>query len=240
MGSYSQERRASVLSKLLPPHNGAVTEVSQEEGICTATLYNWLKSVKKRGLPVPGSGKKTADEWSGEAKLAVVLEVASLNAEELSRYCRRKGLYPEQIARWKQACIDGAKAQPEQDRQASDRFKDLKKRHRMLEKELRRKDKALAESAALLVLHALRALALFLPLMPIALAVRGSWLQIAAVFSLLLFIVGDFAPLIMDQPYPSTRWLLARTALGAVEALLLGAAAARLIGRIRGVGDDPL
>ena len=99
---------------------------------------------------------------------------------------------------------------------------------------------ALARGVALLALHALRALALFLPLMPIALAVRGSWLQISAVFSLLLFIVGDFAPLIMDQPYPSTRWLLARTALGVVEALLLGSVAARLIGRIRGADDDSL
>ena len=43
---------------------------------------------------MPGSGKKTADDWSGEAKLAVVLETASLNAEELSRYCRGKGIVP--------------------------------------------------------------------------------------------------------------------------------------------------
>ena len=53
MGSYSQERRASVLSKLLPPNNGAVPQVAKEEGICAATLYNWLKSARKRGVPVP-------------------------------------------------------------------------------------------------------------------------------------------------------------------------------------------
>ena len=152
MGRYSQERRASVLTKLLPPNNAAVTQVGREEGICTATLYNWLKAARVRGVPVPGSGKHTADEWSGEAKLAVVLETAILNAEQLSQYCRRKGLYPEQIARWKQACIDGAESQPQQDRQVAEKLKALKKSTRALEKELRRKDKALAESAALLVL----------------------------------------------------------------------------------------
>ena len=153
MGIYSQERRASVLSKLLPPNNGAVTQVAKEEGICTATLYNWLKSARKRGVPVPGSGKKTPEEWNGEAKLAVVLETASLNAEELSRYCRRKGLYPEQIGKWKQACIENAQLEPDRERESSEELKRLKKRYRALEKELRRKEKALAESAALLVLQ---------------------------------------------------------------------------------------
>lgn len=152
MGRYSVERRASVLTKLLPPNNGAVTRVAREEGICPATLYNWLNAARERGVPVPGSGKSTAEEWSGEAKLAVVLETASLNAEELSQYCRRKGLYPEQVGRWKQACIDGARSQPQQDRQAAEELKALKKSKCELEKQLRRKDKALAESAALLVL----------------------------------------------------------------------------------------
>ena len=153
MGSYSQERRASVLRKLLPPNNLAVTHVAIEEGICTATLYNWLKSVRKRGEPVPGSGKKTADEWDGQAKLAVVLETAPMNAEELSRYCRSKGLYPEQIERWKQACIDGAESQPKSDKEVLLEMQKLRRDKRKLEKQLLRKDRALAESAALLVLQ---------------------------------------------------------------------------------------
>lgn len=153
MVRYSEERRSAVLSKLLPPYNGAVSQVAKEESICTATLYNWLKSARKRGVPVPGSGKKSADDWSGEAKLAVVLETASLNAEQLSRYCRGKGLYPEQVAQWKQACIDTAQLLPDRERQAAAEVTQLKQRNRALEKELRRKEKALAESAALLVLQ---------------------------------------------------------------------------------------
>lgn len=151
MGKYSEERRTAVLSKLLPPYNGAVSQVAKDEGICPATLYNWLNVARTRGVAVPGSGKKTAEDWSGEAKLAVVLETASLNAEQLSRYCRGKGLYPEQIAQWKQACIDTAQLQPDRERQVAEELKQLKQRNRALEKELRRKEKALAESAALLV-----------------------------------------------------------------------------------------
>ena len=154
MAQYSQERREAVLSKLLPPHNRPVTHVAREEGICTATLYNWLKSAKERGVAVPGSGKKNAEQWSGEAKLAVVLESAGMNAEELSAYCRRKGLYPEQIERWKQSCIEGAEGASPVDAKAVRREnKALRKEKRQLEKQLRRKDKALAESAALLVLQ---------------------------------------------------------------------------------------
>jgi transposase-like protein len=153
MGRYSEERRSAVLSKLLPPYNGVVKQVAREEGICPATLYNWLNVARTRGVPVPGSGKKTAEDWSGEAKLAVVLETASLNAEQLSRYCREKGLYPEQIAAWKKACSDTAERQPGRDREAAAELKQLKAHNRALKKELRRKEKALAESAALLVLQ---------------------------------------------------------------------------------------
>jgi transposase len=94
-----------------------------------------------------------SDKWSSEEKFSVILETATLSAVELSAYCRAKGLYPEQVNAWKQACIAGntttkspkkAKITPEQ--------KTNKKRINELERGLRRKDKALAEAAALLVL----------------------------------------------------------------------------------------
>jgi hypothetical protein len=87
--------------------------------------------------------------------------------------------------------------------------------------------------ALLLALLWLRAVIMILPLLPIAMAVRGSWLQLTVVFTVLLFVLGEFAPLMVDQPYPSLRWLLLRTALGLGRALLLGALTARLYGVIR-------
>jgi len=89
---YSEERKQQILSKLLPPSNMSVAEVARTEGISEQTLYNWQNKAKQQGRPVPGN-KPTSEQWSAEAKLATVIETASLNEAELSEYCRQKGLY---------------------------------------------------------------------------------------------------------------------------------------------------
>ena len=101
---------------------------------------------------MPGSGK-TSDKWSAEAKLAVVIETASMNESELSEYCREKGLYPEQVREWKAACLCGQLSETERRKQEREQAKKDKKRIKELERELNRKEKALAEAAALLVLR---------------------------------------------------------------------------------------
>ena len=92
------------------------------------------------------------ENWSGENKLAVVIETASLNEEQLSEYCRRKGLYAEQIARWKEGAIAGNESSRSLTKAERQALKEERKKNRYLEKELNRKEKALAETAALLVL----------------------------------------------------------------------------------------
>ncbi|MBB1489496.1 transposase, partial [Oceanospirillum sediminis] len=114
MPRYSDERREAILKKLLPPQNRSVPDVAREEGVSEQTLYNWRKQCRSEGVPVPGHQSKT-DSWSAEARFAVVLETASLSEAELSRYCREKGLYPEQVREWKAACIAGAATQPLQE-----------------------------------------------------------------------------------------------------------------------------
>ena len=52
--------------------------------------------------------RNAGDEWSPGAKLAVAIETASVSEAELSAYCRQKGLYSEQVQRWKEACLHGA------------------------------------------------------------------------------------------------------------------------------------
>jgi transposase len=103
-------------------------------------------------VPVPGSGKQTED-WSPEAKFAAVVETVAMTELELSEYCRRQGLYPEQIRRWKDACIQDAQRAEAQQQQQRLEAKQDKQRIKALEKELKRKEKALAEAAALLVLR---------------------------------------------------------------------------------------
>lgn len=151
MPRYSDERKSAVLQKLLPPYNRSVADVSKEEGISEQTLYNWQKTLRDKGLPVPGNEKKS-EQWSAETKFAVVVETAPLSETELSEYCRKKGLYPQQVSEWKQACISGADQLSHRIDRENKQVKQERKRIQVLEKELRRKDKALAEAAALLVL----------------------------------------------------------------------------------------
>jgi len=150
MSHYSEERKAAVLKKLLPPHNQSIIETAREEGISKAALYNWRNKARQQGAPVPN---KPIGHWSAEAKFTTVIETALMTELELSTYCRRKGLYPEQVQQWKAACIEGNQSNERLIKKDKQIAKQDKKRIKELERELRRKDKALAETAALLVLR---------------------------------------------------------------------------------------
>ena len=151
MPRYSEERKAAVLSKLLPPQNRSVVSVAAEEGIADVTLYSWLKQCRQKGMPVPGN-RNTGEDWSPEAKLAVVVETASMPEAELSAYCREKGLYPEQVQRWKEACLQGAGMEDDRQKAVQKQQREARKTIKKLKSEVRRKDKALAETTSLLVL----------------------------------------------------------------------------------------
>ena len=83
----------------------SVARISEELGIHVMTLYKWRKAWRLQGEVVPAS-EKEPEGWSAADKFTVVLETAELNATELSAYCRQKGLYPEQVDRWRQASQD--------------------------------------------------------------------------------------------------------------------------------------
>lgn len=151
MRQYSEERKASVLSKLLPPHNKTYLEISREEQIPATTIYTWLKKRNQVGTMNSKSGKKSP-LWSAEARFSAIVETATMNELALGEYCREKGLYPEQIKGWKAEFIASLSEKPSLNTQKSKQEQGDKKRISHLEKELRRKEKALAEAAALLVL----------------------------------------------------------------------------------------
>lgn len=149
---YSEERKEAVLKKLLSPNNTSVTKLAEEEGISSATLFNWRNASRRQGRLLPNSGK-SADGWSTKEKFAAVLETAALNEAELAAYCRKHGLFPDQIRAWRQAC-EKANARPEErGNEAREAAQADKKRIKELEREVLRKDKALAEAAALIILR---------------------------------------------------------------------------------------
>lgn len=100
---------------------------------------------------MPGK-RKTGDEWTADAKLAVVIETAPLSATELGAYCREKGLYPEQVQRWKEACLQGAGQQEAQEKAARQQRKKDRQTIKTLQSELQKKEHVLAETTSLLVL----------------------------------------------------------------------------------------
>jgi transposase-like protein len=152
MSRYSEELKQSVLKRMMPPASRTVKEMSRETGITEATLYNWRTLARRAGAVMPGGGQRKAEEWDSASKFAVVLETAGLSEEALAEYCRSKGLYVEQVRAWRLACEQANARQDletEADRQQQ---KTDRRRIKELERELHRKEKALAEAAALLVL----------------------------------------------------------------------------------------
>jgi transposase len=106
MRRYSEAVKADVRRRMSPPHRQSVARIADELGIHVVTLYNWRKTWRLQGEVVPAS-QKEPEGWGAADKFTVVLETAGLNETELSAYCRERGLFPEQVARWRQA------AQPE-------------------------------------------------------------------------------------------------------------------------------
>ena len=86
--------------------------------------------------------------WSAEQKLEALLEYEQLSEEERGKFLRGKGLHEAHVARWKKEVLEGLKLKPF----AGGKKDPQRKRIAALEKELRRKEAALAEAAALLVL----------------------------------------------------------------------------------------
>ncbi|WP_259220277.1 IS3 family transposase [Serratia sp. BIGb0234] len=142
MKTYSPERKAAVIARMLPPHNQSVVHIARAEGIPINTLYTWRSQ-----SGVVGGQPKPPLAWPQEARFAALIETAPLSAHAVAEYCRRKGLYPEQLQQWKDSFM-----QPTQ-REEKAENKRLKKENQQLTREIARKDKALAEAAALLILE---------------------------------------------------------------------------------------
>ena len=152
MPKYNDEFKEQAVRKMMPPNAMSVAQVSRDTGVSDVTLCNWRNRFRNEGKAVPAD-PSNPENWTGESKLAVVIETAALNEEGLAEYCRQKGLYVEQITGWREAAVAGAETQRPLSVTERRELQQERKKTRKLVKELRRKDKALAETAALLVLQ---------------------------------------------------------------------------------------
>ena len=149
---YSLERKEAVLKKMLPPNQRSIPVLSKEEGISEPTLYAWRSAARKEGRLMPDS-KNTPTGWSSRDKFSAVVETASLSQAELAEYWRSKGIHTSQLESWREACMQANDWERESNAQLKSATKAADKKTKTLERELARKEKALAEAAALLVLR---------------------------------------------------------------------------------------
>ena len=147
MARYGQTYKDRVVARLLPPESSSVDLVSREVGVSPATLERW----RAEALAVGSGGPASAgpQRWTPAARLEAVIATAAMDASSRSAWCREQGLYPTELEAWKQDAVAGLGAPRVAG--AADARQD-RRRIKELERELHRKDKALAETAALLVL----------------------------------------------------------------------------------------
>ena len=149
---YPKEMREAIIARMLEGDE-TVTDIQRDTGVGINTLYRWRdKAMHQKGLSAT-TKYKNADKWSSQDKFTVVLETANLSEIEFSEYCREKGIYPEQVKEWKEACMNANDNTKEKNARASKELREERNEKEKIEKELARKEKALAEAAALLVLR---------------------------------------------------------------------------------------
>ena len=100
---YSPERKSAVLKRMLAPNTMAIRQLSQDEGISEATLHKWRAEARSKGQLLPDADVGPQG-WCSRDKFAAVLESAAMNEADLAEYCRKRGLFPVQIAAWRSAC----------------------------------------------------------------------------------------------------------------------------------------
>ena len=141
---YSDEYRKEIIKKMLTPGGLSVPRLSEETGIHEVTLYKWRKDARTGVMSKRKS--KSPRSWSLEEKYAAILEAKSKNDKDLGIWLREKGVHSDHLRIWENevAMALGAINSPEQ--------KKLERDIKELRREVRRKDTALAEVSALLIL----------------------------------------------------------------------------------------
>ena len=144
MMQYTPAFKSRMLQRLIGPSAVSANALAQEMGVGQTLLSRWLRE-SRNIRPVAASPNKKK-RWTGAEKLRVVLDARGLGEHELGALLRREGLHATDLAAWQAA----AEAALTEGRRSEHSVATL--RIRALERELRRKDAALAETAALLVL----------------------------------------------------------------------------------------
>lgn len=149
MKGYSEQFKSAMVAKIAVSDGISASALSQEVGIPHQTLSRWVKEYANiRGNGGVMMKSKRPEDWAAEKKLKAIVDYGNLNEEQKGIYLREKGLYSVHVERWQQEFVEAYASRKKKTRGGDPRQKRIKE----LESDLWRKDKALAETAALLVL----------------------------------------------------------------------------------------
>ena len=144
---YSISFKKSVLRKVLPPNNESIPAVAKEMGITSASIYVWIKKAKNSNLLK--DGELPVNRRGANEKLRLVLEEKKVSDEKKGEWLRQNGLHTEHIHQFEQEIKDIV---VDKNQQTKEELRKLKSENKDLKKDLRKKEKALAEMAALIIL----------------------------------------------------------------------------------------
>ncbi len=146
MGEYTDSYKETMVKKMSGPEARSATSLAEEVGVPQSTLSRWMRQYGRLGAAeTEGAMGKRTQQWGAEEKLRAVLEYEKLDEEARGRYLREKGLFSVDVGRWRSEMLAAVGKRPKNRDAQGQRIREL-------EAELRRKDMALAETAALLVL----------------------------------------------------------------------------------------
>ena len=144
---YTTSFKEAMVQKMSGPGGVSACSLSVETGVPQSTLSRWLRhygTVEPRRSTM--SSKKRPENWPAEQKLKTVEEYDSLPDDKAQgRFLRERGLYSVDIERWREEMLQALGRKRKRKDPKNQRIKEL-------EGELRRKEKALAETAALMTL----------------------------------------------------------------------------------------
>jgi len=144
---YSKELKSFILTKMRPINHQSLKLIQQETGVPEGTMKLWLKEIREKEFSAP-AGERKSEQWSTRDKYLIVVQTSALSEIELVEYCRKKGLYVEQVNIWQDNCIQANGGVAQEQALSQRREKDKEKELRQVKKELQRKESALAETAS--------------------------------------------------------------------------------------------
>jgi len=155
---YSSGFKARMIQRMSGPESISATKLAQEIGVTQSTLSRWLRDAGEGKKRVKRNGQLTRespvrpDDLSPTEKLRLVMEACALSEDDLGEFLRRNGLHEAQLEEWRQKIEEASVAVLGKSKKKRRGKSPEAKRVEQLERELDRKDKALAEVTALLAL----------------------------------------------------------------------------------------